>query len=94
MKIGHYEFILLFHQGYNDTMHETSTKSEVILASEIEHCEVSSLPSERVNIIEADSFWCFSKMLDSIQDNYLFAQPGIQTKVQVLKDIVTRVNSE
>ena len=28
--------------------------------------------------IEADSFWCMTKVLDGIQDNYTFAQPGIQ----------------
>merc|ERR1712136_709317 len=26
--------------------------------------------------IEADSFWCMTKVLDGIQDNYTFAQPG------------------
>ena len=62
--------------------------------SDIEICDVSNVAAEHVRVLEADTFWCFHKLLDGIQDNYLFAQPGIQTKVNVLKDIVTRVNSK
>ncbi len=62
--------------------------------SSIETCDVKSLPPDTLKVIEADSFWCFSKLLDGIQDNYTFAQPGIQLKVNALKDIVSRVDSE
>ncbi len=55
---------------------------------------MKSLPPDTLKVIEADSFWCFSKLLDGIQDNYTFAQPGIQLKVNALKDIVSRVDSE
>lgn len=46
-----------------------------------------------LNVIEADSFWCLSKLLDGIQDNYTFAQPGIQRQVAILKDLATRIDS-
>lgn len=59
---------------------------------EIENCDVSLLPADELRVVEADSFWCFSKLLDGIQDNYTFAQPGIQIKVKALKDIISRVN--
>jgi hypothetical protein len=36
------------------------------------------LPEEVRSNIEADSFWCMTRVLDGIQDNYTFAQPGIQ----------------
>uniref|UniRef100_A0A4W5LCS4 Rab-GAP TBC domain-containing protein n=1 Tax=Hucho hucho TaxID=62062 RepID=A0A4W5LCS4_9TELE len=42
--------------------------------------------------IEADSFWCMSKLLDGIQDNYTFAQPGIQRKVKALEELVSRID--
>ena len=35
--------------------------------------------------VEADAYWCLSKLLDSIQDHYTFAQPGIQRMVFKLK---------
>ena len=43
--------------------------------------DMSGVSEESLKSVEADSFWCFSKLLDGIQDNYTFAQPGIQLKV-------------
>ena len=45
-------------------------------------------------VVEADSYWCMSKLLDGIQDNYTFAQPGIQTKVQQLRELMKRIDSK
>jgi hypothetical protein len=55
---------------------------------------VSSLPQEQRDIIEADSFWCLSKFLDGIQDNYIFAQLGIQHKVNQLKELIQRIDGK
>jgi len=44
------------------------------------------------NNIEADSFWCMTKVLDGIQDNYTFAQPGIQVKIRQLEELLKRVD--
>ncbi|KAI8321225.1 RabGAP/TBC [Martensiomyces pterosporus] len=41
---------------------------------------------------EADSFWCLTKLLDGIQDNYTHAQPGIQRQIVKLKELVARIN--
>ena len=46
--------------------------------------EFSDLDEEVRRNIEADSFWCMTKVLDGIQDNYTFAQPGIQVWGQLL----------
>lgn len=56
----------------------------------MENCDVASLPDEQRKILEADSFWCLSKFLDGIQDNYIFAQLGIQQKVNQLKELIQR----
>jgi len=42
--------------------------------------------------IEADAFWCMTKVLEGIQDNYTFAQPGIQVKIRQLEELVKRVD--
>ena len=34
------------------------------------------------------------KLLEGIQDNYTLAQPGIQTKIIALKDLMKRLDSE
>lgn len=62
------------------------------LFQDIENFDVASLPKEQRDVIEADTFWCLSKFLDGIQDNYIFAQLGIQTKVNQLKDLIQRVD--
>ncbi|EME29021.1 RabGAP/TBC domain-containing protein [Galdieria sulphuraria] len=41
--------------------------------------------------LEADVYWCFSSVLESIQDFYTFAQPGIQRRIQLLERLLGRV---
>lgn len=38
----------------------------------MENFDVSSLPEEVLQNIEADSYWCMSKLLDGIQVNWFF----------------------
>ncbi|XP_018322262.1 TBC1 domain family member 22B isoform X2 [Agrilus planipennis] len=54
---------------------------------------LNTLHQDKLDIIEADSFWCLSKFLDAIQDNYVFAQLGIQQKVNQLKELIQRVDN-
>ena len=42
--------------------------------------------------VEADAYWCLSRMVEGVQDNYTFAQPGIQRRVFRLRELVTRVD--
>jgi hypothetical protein len=51
------------------------------------------LPKPVLDAVEADSFWCLTKLLDGIQDNYIFAQPGIQRQVASLRDLTTRIDA-
>ncbi|KAJ1916729.1 GTPase-activating protein [Mycoemilia scoparia] len=57
-------------------------------------CKPSQLPQPVIDKVEADSFWCLSKLLDRIQDNYTHAQPGIQRQIVKLKDLVERINGK
>lgn len=59
---------------------------------ELDTFKLNTLSAEQLNIIEADSFWCLSKFLDCIQDNYIFAQLGIQAKVNQLKELIQRID--
>lgn len=38
--------------------------------------------------VEADCYWCLSKLLEGIQDHYTYAQPGIQRTVFRVKELV------
>ena len=72
---------------------KTDMHDKFIAEVPVEDVDVSTLSDEHLRIIEADSFWCFSKLLDGIQDNYTFAQPGIQLKVNALKELISRIDS-
>lgn len=39
----------------------------LVLAEDVENFEVAALPLDTQRNIEADSFWCMSKLLDGIQ---------------------------
>ncbi|KAK5205199.1 GTPase-activating protein [Exophiala xenobiotica] len=51
------------------------------------------LPRPVLDAVEADTFWCLTKLLDGIQDNYIVAQPGIHRQVAALRDLTTRIDS-
>ncbi|KAJ2413705.1 GTPase-activating protein [Coemansia sp. RSA 2530] len=54
---------------------------------------VDSLDDSVMDTVEADSFWCLTKLLDGIQDNYTHAQPGIQRQLIKMKDLVSRIDA-
>lgn len=82
-------------QGINDLV---TPFWQVFLASYITDFDVESgfdpgqLPRPVLDAVEADSFWCLSKLLDGIQDNYVHAQPGIQRQVASLRDLTKRID--
>lgn len=51
------------------------------------------LPKPVIDAVEADTFWCLTKLLDGIQDNYIVGQPGIHRQVAALRDLTTRIDS-
>jgi len=52
------------------------------------------LPAEVLDSVEADTYWCVSKFIDHIQDNYTFAQPGIQRMVFRLEELIKKIDPE
>mmetsp|Transcript_6181 Transcript_6181/g.26107 ORF Transcript_6181/g.26107 Transcript_6181/m.26107 type:complete len:98 (+) Transcript_6181:1604-1897(+) len=48
---------------------------------------------EQLFYAEADSYWCLTALLETIQDYFTFSQPGIQKRVAYLEDFVQRVVS-
>ncbi|XP_057297209.1 TBC1 domain family member 22B-like isoform X2 [Hydractinia symbiolongicarpus] len=59
---------------------------------EVETYNINNVSKDKLDMVEADTYWCVSKLLDGIQDNYTFAQPGIQTKVNTLKNLISRID--
>ncbi|KAF9529240.1 rab-GTPase-TBC domain-containing protein [Crepidotus variabilis] len=81
-------------QGINDL---ATPFIQVFLSSYIESdpqdFDPGLLPPHVLHAIEADSFWCLSRLLDGIQDNYISAQPGIQRSLSRMAELVARIDA-
>ncbi|XP_022145849.1 TBC1 domain family member 22B isoform X1 [Momordica charantia] len=83
--------------GYVQGINDLATPFLVVFLSEyleggVEKWSISDLSPEKITNIEADCYWCLSKLLDGMQDHYTFAQPGIQRLVFKLKELVRRID--
>ncbi|RJE25931.1 gtpase activating protein [Aspergillus sclerotialis] len=82
-------------QGINDLV---TPLWQVFLGSYITDLDIEEgmdpgqLPRSVLDAVEADSFWCLTKLLDGIQDNYIYAQPGIHRQVRALRDLTMRID--
>jgi hypothetical protein len=83
-------------QGINDLV---TPFWQVFLGTYITDPDIESgmdpgqLPKAVLDAVEADSFWCLTKLLDGIQDHYIVAQPGIQRQVAALRDLTARIDA-
>ncbi|XP_065184661.1 TBC1 domain family member 22A-like [Sycon ciliatum] len=62
-------------------------------AQDAQTADLSKMSKDAIAEAEADTYWCLTKLMDGIQDNYTFAQPGIQVKVHKLKELVKRIDA-
>nr|XP_060512056.1 TBC1 domain family member 22A [Panthera onca] len=83
-------------QGINDlvTPFFVVFMCEHIEEEDVDAADVSRVPTDVLRNVEADTYWCMSRLLDGIQDNYTFAQPGIQMKVKMLEELVSRIDEQ
>ncbi|CCM01930.1 uncharacterized protein FIBRA_04003 [Fibroporia radiculosa] len=81
-------------QGINDL---ATPFFQVFLSAYIdlnpEEFDPALLPKEVLDAVEADTFWCLSRLLDGIQDNYIATQPGIQRSVKRMAELVARIDA-
>jgi len=83
--------------GYVQGINDLVTPFLVIFLSEyldggVDSWSMDDLSAEKVSDVEADCYWCLTKLLDGMQDHYTFAQPGIQRLVFKLKELVRRID--
>ncbi|KAK8838694.1 hypothetical protein M9Y10_032733 [Tritrichomonas musculus] len=61
--------------------------------SKVEHLEnLDEFSDDIMKEIEADCFWCFSKLLDGLQDLYTKDQPGLYKMLDSLQVVIERVD--
>lgn len=82
-------------QGINDL---ATPFFEVFLSAYVsvdpELFDVTELPADVLAAVEADSFWCLTKLLDGIQDHYIRDQPGIQRLVSRMGSLIKRIDPD
>ena len=59
-----------------------------------EAIDIDKISDDVLSQVEADTFWCVSKLLDGIQDNYTHAQPGIIRQISKMKELVGRIDGQ
>lgn len=85
--------------GYVQGMNDLAIPLLVALLEEHEKGDIADIHMESVSestlrAVEADLYWMMSKLLQDLQENYIFSQPGIQKLNLKLKDIVQRVDPD
>lgn len=56
--------------------------------------DIGKVTDEQWLEIEADSYWCLSKIMDGIQDNYTQNQPGVKKCYTKISEIMKRLDNE
>ncbi|KAF1320919.1 Gtpase-activating protein gyp1-like, partial [Globisporangium splendens] len=81
-------------QGINDLLTPFLVVFLSAYVDEPQTCDLSVVSDESLQTVEADSYWCLTKLLDGIQDHYTFAQPGLQRMVQRMEELVHRCDGD
>ncbi|KAJ2548586.1 GTPase-activating protein [Coemansia sp. RSA 1933] len=85
-------FYYVFIEQHLPQLSQYATRGACIAGTDTLDTLIESLDGATVSAIEADSFWCLTKLLDGIQDNYTHAQPGIQRQIVKIKELVARID--
>jgi hypothetical protein len=54
----------------------------------------TELTPDVISQVEADTYWCFSKIMDHITDNYTSSHIGVNKCLNKMKDITRKLDSE
>lgn len=86
---------LLPHVGKKDPRSKPGTViMENCSLNDVLRCDVALLDPSVLSEMEADAYWCLTKLLDNIQDHYTDAQPGLQRMGSKLEDLMKRIDQE
>lgn len=58
----------------------------------VETLDTALLSPRATAVIEADTYWCLSRLLDNITDNYIHEQPGILRQVGDLRSLIAKID--
>ena len=79
-------------QGMNDLLTPLLLVFMHPYVEDVLRCDIALLDEQIVLNVEADAYWCLTKLLDHIQDHYTSSQPGLQRMILRLEDLVQRTD--
>lgn len=59
---------------------------------ELKEEDLQVLSEAEFSAVEADVFWCLSRLLDEVQDNYTDMQPGVHKMLNKMRAVVEQVD--
>ena len=84
----------LFEVFLSDTIQTSERDTEISSNVSIDNSKLSQMTGSALDNVEADVFWCFSRLVDSIQDNYTASQAGIHRQVSRMQQICTALDPD
>lgn len=60
----------------------------------LDNLEPSKISLRVFSLIEADIYWCLSRLLETITDNYIHEQPGIIRQLGELRNLISKIDPE
>ena len=79
-----------FSSPSSSTLRRSGRTASGAAAAEAQALDVSKVSADILEQVEADAYWCITKLLDNIQDHYTFSQPGLQRMIFRLQALVER----
>lgn len=76
----------------NDQQEQELLADPKLMTYNSDNIDPSRISSRVMSIIEADTYWCLSKLLDTITDNYIHQQPGIIRQVNELRNLISKID--
>jgi hypothetical protein len=91
---GDYDLFIPGLLDENDPQEQELLKDENLLSYTVENFDPAKISPRIVGFIEADTYWCFSRLLETITDNYIHEQPGIIRQVGDLRNLISKIDVE
>jgi TBC1 domain family member 2 len=84
-----------FATGYVQGLNDVASPFFVVFLSPWADPSAKSLdhvPADALLAVEADVYWCLSRLVEGVQDHYMPSQPGIQRMIHALRELVHRMD--
>ncbi|KAG7191315.1 GTPase-activating protein [Scheffersomyces spartinae] len=78
----------------NDEIEAQFLKDPQLIHTTLNSLDTSKISPRAWSVIEADTYWSLTRLLETITDNYIHEQPGILRLVGELRDLISKIDLE